>query len=75
MKMDTKPLNIANRKLLQKTKKMWSEGPFYSGSILSTSPPLTSPLDAESFCFEWVRLSRQKRLEKHRRQQKKKTKN
>lgn len=66
-----------NRKLLQKTKRMWNDRnsltePFHSGVILSSSPPLSNPLDAESFCFEWVRVSRKKRLEKHKRQQQKK---
>lgn len=65
-----------NRRLLQKTKKMWAErhslnNNFHSGVILSSSPPLVTPLDAESFCFEWVRVSRQKRLDKHKRNQKK----
>ena len=67
----------SNRKLLQKTKKMWVDAPFYSGTVLSTNSNLNKPIDAEVFCFQWVRISRQKRLDKHRRQrqnqQKKKT--
>lgn len=60
------------RTLLQKTRKMWTERnygnhPFHTAVMLSTSPPM----DAEMFCFEWVKNTREKRIQKHQRQKSK----
>ena len=53
------------RKLLIKTRKMWGNSSlpnptFYSGVVLC---PETN-VDAENFCFDWIKHSRLKRLRK-----------
>ena len=55
------------RKLLIKTRKMWGSSStqtkptFYTGVVLCPD----SNIDAEKFCFNWIKQSRIKRLRKN----------
>ena len=52
------------RKLLIKTRKLWgtNDSGFHSGSIICED----TQMDAEEFCFNWVKLQRSKRRKKYK---------